>query len=141
AWLHHNGGDDALPEIAVRHPNHRGFEYSFQIVYFCLNFLWIDIVAARDDEVLAPANNLHIALLVDRPEVTRDEEAVVSEFHRGLFRVAPVPLEHVRAANFDDPDLPLRQRLSGSRISNPQFHPRQRKAHRTRNPLTFERIG
>src|SRR5690606_31913512 len=102
-------GDDscryALAEIRVRHAEDGALDDAGHGVDLALHFLRIDVVAAGDDEVLAAADDVDIAALVDLAEVTGDEEAVVAELGLGLLRIAPVALEDVGALDLDHADL------------------------------------
>ena len=78
-----------------------------------LDFLRVDVEAAGDDEVLAPADDVDIAVVVDLAEVAGDEVAVVAELGLRLFGHPPVALEDVRALDLDHADFAARERRAG----------------------------
>src|ERR1700682_6824127 len=110
----HDSGD-ALAEIGMRHADHGGFDHARHGVNLAFDFLRIHIEAAGDHEILAAAENVHVAVTVDLAEIAGDEEAVVAEFGLGLFRHPPVTPEDVRALDLDHPDGFGRQYFSGFR--------------------------
>src|SRR4051812_35931981 len=73
-------GDDyrgyALAEIGMRHPDHRALDHARDQVDLGLDLLRVHVEAARDDQVLAAPNDVHVALLVDFAEVAGDEEPI-----------------------------------------------------------------
>src|SRR5690606_4801634 len=97
--------------------------------------LRIDIVAAGDDEVLATPDDGDIAPGVDLADIAGDQVAVGPEFRPGLFRHAPVALEHIGAADLDHADLFHRELLAGLGIDDAQRHPRQRETDRAGDTL------
>ncbi len=94
-----------------------------------LHFLGIDVVAARDDQVLGPADDGDVARSIDDPEVAGDEEAVGAELRRRLLRHSPIAAEDVGPAHLDHADLAGRQRRSGFRLGDPHLDARQRRPH------------
>ena len=86
---------DAFAEILVRQADHGGFLDAGFTVDHAFDFLGIDIVAAADDEVLASADNVDIASLVDLAKIAGDEETVGTEIGLGFLRDPPVALEDV----------------------------------------------
>src|SRR5262249_30226120 len=103
----------AFAEIGMRNADHGGFDHARHGVDLALDFLRIDVEAAGDHEVLAAAEDMDVALVVDLAEVAGDEEAIGPEFRLGLLRHAPVALEYVRALDLDHADLVARQLLAG----------------------------
>src|SRR5882757_7631407 len=99
----HHGGD-AFAEIRVRHADHRGFDHARHGIDLALDFLGVDVEAARYHQILAAAEDMHITVGVDLAEIAGDEEAIVAEFGPRLFRHPPVTLEDVRAFYFDHAD-------------------------------------
>jgi hypothetical protein len=55
-------GRNALSEIGVRHADHGGFDHARHGVDLALDFLRVDVEAAGDHEILAAAEDVHIAL-------------------------------------------------------------------------------
>src|SRR6266851_4094972 len=100
----HQDSGDALAEIRVRHADHGGFDHARHGVDLALDFLRVDVEAAGDHEILAAAENMHIAFAVDLAEIAGDEETVVAEFGFCLLGHPPVALEDVRALHFDHAD-------------------------------------
>src|SRR5690606_6509205 len=62
--------DDALAEVRMRHADHGAFENPGLLVENELDLLRVDIVTAGDDEVLRPADDRDIAILVDHADVS-----------------------------------------------------------------------
>src|SRR4029079_18960058 len=107
----------------MRHADHGGFDHTRHGVDLALDFLRVDVEAARDHEILAAAEDVPVALGIDLAEVAGDEEAVVTEFGFCLLRHPPITLEHVRALGLDPADLVARDllhdlRLGGARASS-----------------------
>src|SRR5690242_14808738 len=69
----------------MRNTDDRAFHHALDRVDLVLHFLRIDVVAARDHEILAAADDVHIAARIDPAEIARDEEPVRSELGLGLF--------------------------------------------------------
>ena len=68
------------PKSACGTPITADFDHARHGVDLALDFLRVDVEAAGDHEILAAAENVHIALVVDLAEIAGDEEAVVAEF-------------------------------------------------------------
>src|SRR5690606_545050 len=92
---------DAFAQVRMRNADDRAFHHARDLVDLGLHLLRVDVVAARDDEILAAPDDMDIAAPVYLAEVTGDEEAVVAKLRTGLFRHAPVTLEYVRPPHFD----------------------------------------
>src|SRR5258708_10317186 len=102
----------------MRHADHGGFDHARHGVDLALDFLRIHVEAAGDHEILAAAENVHIAFAVDLAEIAGDEEAVVAEFGFGLLRHPPIALEDVRALDLDHPDYFACKLLAGFGIGD-----------------------
>ncbi len=105
--LRRNHGNHTLAEVGMRSADHRALSHARDRLDRSLNFGRVDIVAARDDEILGASDNVGVALLINVPEVARDEEAVVAELFLGLLGHPPVTLEHIGAADLNHADLAL----------------------------------
>src|SRR5207248_11699920 len=128
---------DAFAEIGMRHANHGGFDYAGHGVDLALDFLRVDVEAAGDHQILAAAENVHIALVVDLAEIAGDEKAVVAEFGLGLLRHPPITLEYVRALDLDHPDGVVRNLLAGLGIGDAYGHAGQGMADRAGYALAY----
>src|SRR6185437_16198389 len=136
----HDGGD-AFAEIRMRHADHGGFDHAGHGVDLALDFLRIDVEAARNHEILAAADDVDIALAVDLAEIAGDEEAVVAEFRLGLLRHAPIALEHIRALDLDHADRVSGDHLAGFGIGDAHGNAGQRMADSAGDAFTVIRIG
>ena len=123
----------------MRHADHGAFQHAGLFVQHQLDFLGIDVVAARNDQILAPAHDADIAVGVDLAQIAGDEKPVVAQFGGGFLGHLPIALEHVRPAHLDHADLALRQGRAGVGVGDLQLDPRQRKAHGAR--AAFAVIG
>src|SRR4051794_29263933 len=81
-----------------------------------LDLLGIDVEASRYDQVLAAADNVDVAHVIDLSEIARDEETVGPKLRSRLLGHAPIALEDVGAANLDHADLVRRQHSLRLRI-------------------------
>ena len=88
---HHHGGD-AFAKIGVADADHGRLDHAGQRIDLGFHFLRVDVVAARDHQILAAANDMHITKRIDLAEIAGDEETVGAEFGGGLLRHAPVAL-------------------------------------------------
>ena len=87
--LRRDDRDDAFAEIAVRRADHRRFLHAGLLVEQHLDLLRIDVVAARDHQVLGAADDRDIAVGIDLAEIAGDEEAVgrnSSRVFSGMFQ-------------------------------------------------------
>src|SRR3954463_13388377 len=100
------------------HADHGGFDHARHGVDLALDFLRIDVETAGDDEILAAAEDVDVALVVDLAEVAGDEKTVVAKFRLGLLRHAPVSPEHVRALDLDHADRIRRKLLAALGIGD-----------------------
>ena len=98
----------AFTKVGMRRADDRGFADSGQRVEEQFNFLGIDIVPARDNQILAAPNDLNLAIPVDEGQITRDKEPVLAQFFAGLFGHVPVALKDVGSAHFEYANLALR---------------------------------
>src|SRR5206468_12434690 len=122
-------------EIGMRHADHGGFDHARHGVDLALDFLRVDVEAAGDHQILAAAENVHIALVVDLAEIAGDEKAVVAEFGLGLLRHPPITLEYVRALDLDHADGVARNLLAGLGIGDAHGHAGQGMADRAGHAL------
>ena len=99
--LEHHDGRHALAEVRMRDADDRALDDAVELVDLALDFLRVDVVAAGDHEVLAAADDVDVAGLIDLAEVAADEIAVLGELGRRLFRHPPVAFENVRALDLD----------------------------------------
>ena len=125
----------------MRHAEDGRFHHAGLLVQQELDLLWIDVVAAGDDEVLGAADDGDVAVGALRGEVAGDEEAVRAEFLRSLFRHVPVALEDVAALDLDDAHLAGRHRPSRLGVRDAQVHAGQRQADGAGAALAVIRVG
>ena len=119
-------GAGALAPAVVRHRHHGAQAHRRMAIQRLLDLDGRDVLAARDDDVLGPVLQLHIAVRVHHPQVARMEPAAGKGFV-GRGRVLQVALHHQVAAEHD-----LAQRLAvgrhlghGLRVAHRQGRQRQ----------------
>ena len=121
----------------MRHADHGAFHHSGQFVQHQFDLLGVDVVPPRNDQVLPPAHDLHVAVFVDAAQIPGDEKPVLPQFGGGLFRHVPVALKHVRPAHLDHANVAGGQGRAGVGIRDLQFHAGKRQADRTGAALTL----
>src|SRR6516225_4200506 len=104
----------------MRYADDRALHHARKPVDLALHLLGIDVVAAADDEILAAAQDMDIAALIDLAEIAGDEEAVGTELGRGLLGIAPIALEDVRPLDLDHPGLAAGQLAPALRLADPE---------------------
>ena len=72
-----------------------------------LNLFWVDVVSTRDYQVLVAPNDVQVAVFIDLPKVTSDEEAVFPQFLGCFLGHLPIPFEDVGATHLNLADVPL----------------------------------
>ena len=107
--LEHDDGNGHLAPSLVRSPDHGGLRDGFVLVQHALDLGAGDVLAARHDHVLQPIDDVQIAVLVLHPDVAGVEPAATKGVG-GRFRIAPVPLEHLRPSQHDLAALAHRDR-------------------------------
>jgi hypothetical protein len=95
--------------------DHGAFHDAGNVVDQAFDLFGIDVIAARDHQILVAPDDAQIAVIADLAQIAGDEEPVLAEFRGGLFRHLPIALKDVGAAHLDGADLALRQRRAGSR--------------------------
>src|SRR6056297_318883 len=133
--LRHDESDGGLAEILVGHTDDGGLEDPRLGVQNQFDLLGVDVVAAGNDQVLVASDNPEVAVCVERAEITGDEEAVLTELGRRLFRHFPVALEDVRAPDLDLPDVARRKGPAGGRVRHPDLYAWQWRADRACPPF------
>src|SRR5690606_1633093 len=131
----------ALAEVGVRQTDHRALDDAGQRVDLGLHLLRIDVEAAGDDQVLAAADDVDVAVGVDHAQVAGDEVAVGAELGGGLLGLAPVAGEDVGAPALDHADLARRRLAAGGGIGDAQSDARQRVADRAGPALAVVGVG
>src|SRR5699024_4860860 len=96
-------------------------ENARQIVDHLLDFLRVDVVAARDHEILGAPDDADIAARIDRAEIAGDEKSVRAELFGRLLGHLPVALEDVRTAHLDHADLARRHDAAAFRLGNAEL--------------------
>src|ERR1700677_5382595 len=99
----HRGGD-LLAQGRVRQPDDGGLGDRRVLVEDLLDLARVHVVAAADDQVLLPVDDVEVAAGVDPGQVAGVEPAVADRLGGGL-RALPVALHHVRPADDDLADL------------------------------------
>ena len=69
-----------LAEIGVRYANHGAFSDARHCLNGRFDLRGIDVVPARDDEVLGASRDVDVPLRIDVAEIPRDKESVGAEF-------------------------------------------------------------
>ena len=69
-------GLDGLAEQPVRHADHRGLGYQGMLEQPVFDLHRVDVLAAPDDHVPAPADQVEVAVVVEPAQVTRAQPAV-----------------------------------------------------------------
>ena len=141
AILGHQHGNHSLSKIGMRRANHSAFFDVGQGIKEQLDFLGIDVVATRNDQILAAPHDVDITLCVDQRQITGDKEPIVTQLFACLFRHLPIALEHVWATHPQNTDLSGGQLCSGLWVADLCLNPRQREPDRARAPRPFIRVG
>ena len=139
--IRHHQSQHCFTEIRMRHTNDGAFPNPGLGIQDQLDLLRVDVVATGNDQVLVAPDDMDIAVCVDHPEITGDEEAVLPQFGSGLLRHLPIPLEDVRAAHLDLANRFGRQRVARRGVRNLQFHARERETDRPGAAFAFIRVG
>ena len=139
ALARHDHGHAHLAKVRVRHAHHGAFVHARQIVDKAFDLCRIDVVAARDDQVLAAPHDGEIAASILHAHITGLEPAVVRELFGRLLGHAPVTCKDIGALHFDIANLACGQCLAIVTM-NAHAHARQGKAHRAATALVFVAI-
>ncbi|ESX22226.1 hypothetical protein X766_01885 [Mesorhizobium sp. LSJC255A00] len=126
---HHDSGD-AFAEIGMGNSDDGTFQDAGNGVDLALDLLGIDVVAAGDNEILAAADDVDVAVRVDDAEVAGDEEAVLAKLRLGFFRRAPIAGKDIRTFDLDNADFTLAKRIAAVRVGDAQRNAGQREADR-----------
>ena len=126
--------DNSFAKIIMRHADDRAFADAGQRVNGVLDFLWIDVVAASDYQILAASDDVDIALRVNLAEVSSDEPAAFAKFGCGLFGVAPISGEYIRPAHLDCANV-------AQDVADPHLHAGKWQADSARNPRAVIRVA
>src|SRR6478672_10111118 len=73
-------GDGHLAPALVRHPDHGAFHHRGVAVQYLLDLDGGDVLASRDDDVLAPVPDLDVPVGVHHGQVTGQEAAAAGDF-------------------------------------------------------------
>ena len=123
ARLQRHSGADLLAQIRMRDADHGHLGDGRVLVQHLLDLPRVHVVAAPDDQVLLPVDDVVVAVGVHPGHVAGAEPSVGDRLGGGLGLV-PVALHHVVAADGDLADLPARHvwpASSTSRISTPSM--------------------
>src|ERR687894_1592793 len=96
-----------------------------------LDFAGVHVVAAADDQLLHPPGDRVVPVLADPPQVLRAKPSVFPEDLFCRVGPVPVPLEDMRAAHLDLPDLAGRQGLTSFEIHHPRLLAGERATYST----------
>ena len=102
----------------MRHTNHGALDYARLFIKNKLDFFWINIIAAGNNQILVAPDNLQIALIIDKTQITGDEKSIFTQFFTGFFRHVPIADKDIRAAHFDLTNRPISNARAGIRIGN-----------------------
>ena len=75
-----------LAKISMRDTDDSALQDARLRVQDDLDLFRVDVVAARDDQVLVPPDDLDITLIVDQPEIAGNEETILAELGCRLLR-------------------------------------------------------
>src|SRR5690606_15084421 len=98
----HDAGADQFAQHLVREPDHDDVEHGRMRVQPVLDLARIDVEAAADDQLLAPADDVDEPRIIDDAEVAGQEIAVLVE---RLRRLARLPVIAFHDAGPTDRDL------------------------------------
>ena len=111
------------------------FQHAGLLVQHQLDFLRVDVIAPRDDQILLAANDADVTVSADLTDISGDEEPVFAQFLAGFLGHFPIAFEHVGAAHLDHAGFALRHLFARIGIGDLHLHPWQREAHCARAAL------
>ena len=89
----------------MRYADDRRFQNLRHVVDQFLDLLRIDVEAARDDEILGTADQMHIAVGIDHCDVACPEPAAICKLGRRFFGHPPIAGEDVGATHLETANL------------------------------------
>ena len=95
-----------LAPLLMRYADHRAFEHRRMLIEHILDVRRTDVLAAGDDHILLPIDDVDAAHLVPDREISRVEVAVADRL-RGLLGLLPIAFEH---------DVGTRTNLANGRV-------------------------
>mmetsp|Transcript_32533 Transcript_32533/g.62694 ORF Transcript_32533/g.62694 Transcript_32533/m.62694 type:complete len:254 (+) Transcript_32533:597-1358(+) len=113
----------------MRHTDDSAFKDTVLRIQQKLNLFGIDVVAARNDQILVATDDVQISILVELTQIARDEKAVFAQFLGCFLGHLPIPFKDVRATHLDLANVPLGKGRPGGAVRNLDLDPRQREAH------------
>ena len=110
---------DGFTPVGMRNPeDHRGRD-RWVVDDDLFHLARIDVVAAGDDDVLCPVEQVEVTLVVEEADIAGVQPTVSQGLGRG-FRVVPIARHHYFAAGDDFTDFALRK-LTVVAIDDPNF--------------------
>ena len=112
---------NALAEVGVGQAHYRRLGHALKGINLIFDLLWVHVVAAGNDQVFSPSDNVQVTTLIDLADIARNEVTIM-ELGLGLFRVAPVPGKDIRSPDFDHAECTLAERAAALQIHDPHFN-------------------
>src|SRR6201999_1144982 len=131
ACLESDRGADLFAKGVVRDADDGGLGHVRVLVEHLFDLARVDVVAAADDHVLGPVDDVEVAVLVDAPDVAGIQPSVGGDRGLGGVRQIPIALHHVVAPDLDLTRLPSRD-LDSVQINHPHLDAVDRGADGTR---------
>ena len=91
-----------LSPLCIRQPNHTSRRHRRVLPQDRFHLRWIDILAAADDDVVAPLHQPEIALVIQIADVAGEEVAIANGFGGGV-GVFVITAHHGGASDDDFP--------------------------------------
>ena len=124
----------------MRHADHGTFQHAVLRIQQQLQLFGVDVVAARDDQILAAPHDCYIAVRVLHPQIASDEKPVCTQLLCCFLGHVPIALKHIRPAYLNNACLASRQfRAIG--ITDAQLNIRQRQANGACPPRALIGVG
>ena len=105
----------------MRHAEHGAFQNSLDCIQLDFDFFGIDVAAAADHQVFGAADDMHVAVAIDSPHISRLEPAIGAELTARFLLVAPVSCEHIRTFDLEGAD-DIRLGFDPAALSLPHAH-------------------
>src|ERR1700688_1808851 len=113
--------DGHFAPVVIRNPDDRSSHDGGMGVENILDLAGIDILAAADDHVLAPALNAAISVLVETPQIAGVKPAFGIDCRSRRFRIVEIVLHDGVSASADFADLSDRHNRAGFRTGDLDF--------------------
>jgi len=113
--------DGHFAPVAIRNPDDRSSHDGGMGVENVLDLAGIDILAAADDHVLAPALNAAISVLVETPQIAGVKPAFGIDCRSRRFRIVEIVFHDGVSASADFADLSDRHNRAGFRTDDLDF--------------------